>query len=552
MLPSLAGVTIDPRHMMRSLARFYALAAEGRVDELSIPEISVAQSQPTVEGTKIETEVSYRNLLLSDLSDGVIRRQEIGPISIAVRAPAPQAFQFSIDKVELDRLDLGTMAHILDETQYRDGRGDNVWRPLMSRAAYSGLHANGADGAEVRIDDVAVENVDGRQPEEPFASVWDEIMDPGVPQDAKDDLALEAVTGMFGAFRVGTVRFDGMSLDAPKEGTKFTLDGATLSGWSSDGLDSFILKNVRATGPQAYFSLDQLELAGFVSPDIRALMKFAAIEKDADPRTHAAAIGSTFAALPRFGHFGIEGLVAGTSRSDAVSLGRLSLDFRDWNKVFAEATDMQIESLTIPRELLQLEPQSAEMLDALGYQDLTIGMSLADRWTPDIGTDQATWTVTVENAGNVEFSYTLTGLTIDWLLRATALAGRSSDSEAALMAMLSDLGIARATLAVTDRSLLDRAFGVVARRQGVAIDGPAYREQMRAALPFIISAVIPVELAKRLAPPLQGFMAGGQTLFADVAPPTPLGLLEILAAASDPLSLPDRLNLELRSEEAKE
>jgi hypothetical protein len=192
------------------------------------------------------------------------------------------------------------------------------------------------------------------------------------------------------------------------------------------------------------------------------------------------------------------------------------------------------------------------MLDALGYQDLTIGMSLADRWTPDIGTDQATWTVTVENAGNVEFSYTLTGLTIDWLLRATAVAGRSSDSEAALIAMLSDLGIARATLAVTDRSLLDRAFGVVARRQGVAIDGPAYREQMRAALPFIISAVIPVELAKRLAPPLQGFMAGGQTLFADVAPPTPLGLLEILAAASDPLSLPDRLNLELRSEEAKE
>jgi hypothetical protein len=295
-----------------------------------------------------------------------------------------------------------------------------------------------------------------------------------------------------------------------------------------------------------------LELAGFVSPDIRALMKFAAIEKDADPQTHAAAIGSTFAALPRFGHFGIEGLVAGTSRSDAVSLGRLSLDFRDWNKVFAEATDMQIESLTIPRELLQLEPQSAEMLDALGYQDLTIGMSLADRWTPDIGTDQATWTVTVENAGNVEFSYTLTGLTIDWLLRATALAGRSSDSEAALMAMLSDLGIARATLAVTDRSLLDRAFGVVARRQGVAIDGPAYREQMRAALPFIISAVIPVELAKRLAPPLQGFMAGGQTLFADVAPASPLGILDLMAAASDPLTLPDRLNLELRSEEAKE
>ena len=41
-------------------------------------------------------------------------------------------------------------------------------------------------------------------------------------------------------------------------------------------------------------------------------------------------------------------------------------------------------------------------------------------------------------------------------------------------------------------------------------------------------------------------MAGGQTLFADVAPPTPLGLLDLMAAANDPLSLPDRLNLELQ------
>ena len=43
-------------------------------------------------------------------------------------------------------------------------------------------------------------------------------MDPSIPADAKNDLALEAVTGMLGAFRVGTVRLDGMSVDAPKAG----------------------------------------------------------------------------------------------------------------------------------------------------------------------------------------------------------------------------------------------------------------------------------------------------------------------------------------------
>jgi hypothetical protein len=85
----------------------------------------------------------------------------------------------------------------------------------------------------------------------------------------------------------------------------------------------------------------------------------------------------------------------------------------------------------------------------------------------------------------------------------------------------------------------------------VSFDGQTYREQMRAALPFIISAAIPVELARRLAPPLQGFMAGGQTLSADIAPPVPLALLDVFAAAADPLTLPDRLHLTLRSGETK-
>jgi len=551
-LPSLAGITLDPQHMMRSLAGFYAIAAEGQLKELSIPEISVSQSQKVSDDTNVEATLSYRNFRLTDLSDGVIHRQEIGPITIDVRAPPPDTLQFSLDKVEMERLDLGAMAHILDETQYRDGHGDNVWRPLASRIGYSGMQATGADGVEVKLDEVAVENVDGRQPDEPFSDAWDQIMDPGTPQEAISDLALEAVTGMFRSFRVGTVRFEGMSVHAPKDNMRMTLDGVTLSGWSSDGLDSFILKNLHAEGADGYVSLDQMELAGFVSPDIRALVKFAAIEKNADPATHAKGIQDTFAALPRLNHFGIDNLVAGKSQSEAVSLDRLSLDFRDWNKVFAASTDVKIEGVKVPRALMNLEPQGAEMLDALGYHDLTVGMSLSDRWTPDIGTDQGTWTVKVEDAGDVELSYTLTGLTIDWLLRATAAAGKSADSEAALMAMLSDLGLARAQLAVTDRSLMDRVFGIVAQRQGLSVGGAAYREQMRAALPFLISAVIPAELAKRIAPPLQAFMAGGQTLFANVTPPSPLGVLDLMDAANEPLTLPDKLNLELKSEAAKE
>ncbi len=550
-MPSLVGVTVDPKHVMGSLARFYAIAADGALDALTVPEINVVQQQSDSGGAGRTVQISYRNLSLAYLSGGVLTHQEVGPISVISRGP--DAFDFTIDKVEVDRTDLGALAHILNESEYRDGHGDNVWRPLLSRAAYKGLSAHGPDGTSVRIDEVAVENVDGRQPEEPFTGTFDQIMDPATPEDAKNDLALEALSGMFRAFRVGTMRLQGLSVMAPKDGTSVSLDGFTFTGWSSDGIDSFLMKGLSANGPDVYASLGSMELAGFVSPDIRALMRFGALEKDIDIEKHAAAIRESFAALPRFSHFGMEDLALGQSKDAAVAIDRVGIDFSDWNEIFAKATDIRVENLQVPRALVEMEPQASAMLDALGYDgDLSLGISLSDRWDPDVGTDAGSWAVSVANAGDVALNYTLTGLTMDWLDRATAEAAKGADSEAAISAMLRDLGLARATLTVTDHSLLDRAFGVIAKRQGLTVAGAAYRQQMRAALPFLISAVIPAELARRIAPPLQGFMAGGQTLFANVTPPTPLPLLDLATAARDPLTLPDKLNLELKSEATKE
>ncbi len=548
-MPSLADVAIDPRHLMTSISRFYSVAAEGALDELSIPEVSLTQ-RVQAPGTTAPTEMHavYRDISLTELADGVLGHQELGPISVNTKTPGGEAFEFGIEKIEADRVDIGAFARILDATAYRDGRGDNIWRPLFSRVIYSNLSGNGTDGATFKLDEVAIENIDGRQPEKPFTEVWDRLIDPEVPQDAKDDLALEAMTTMFAAWRVGTIRLDGVSIDAPEDNGSFSLHGATVTAWSSAGVDSFILDNLRASSPEGFLSLRSVELAGFVSPDLKALMRFAALEKNLDIQRHAAAIKEAFAALPRLAHFGLHDVVAGKSETDAASLTDFTLDFRDWNTIYAGATDIRIEGLTIPRRLLDLDADTTAMLDTLGYDDLVLGISLSDRWDPNSGTDDATWAFSLKDAADVELSYSLTGITLDWLMRATAAAAASKDNHAALMAMVNDLRVARVTLSVTDRSLLDRAFAVAAEKQGLSVEGAAYREQMRAALPFIISAAVPAELAKLLTEPLQKFLAGGQMLFADAAPPTPLGVMDLMAAAADPMGLPNLLNLTLRSE----
>ena len=91
---------------------------------------------------------------------------------------------------------------------------------------------------------------------------------------------------------------------------------------------------------------------------------------------------------------------------------------------------------------------------------------------------------------------------------------------------------------------------MAAKKQGLTVEGSAYREQMRAALPFIISAAVPAEIAKLVTEPLQGFLAGGQTLLADVAPAGSARASPDLMARRRPIRwrCPTLLNLTLTSE----
>lgn len=551
-LPSLAGLSFDIRQMMTSIARFYSLAAEGEIEQAAIPEMTIVQRQPGVaDGETLETRAVYRNLSFGPLAGGIIESQRAGPLSIAGTSSSGPGFTMEIGSVIAERMDVAGMAHVLDETQYRDGKGDGIWRPLLSRAGYSGLTGEGPDGATFRIGEVVVENIDGRQPEDPFTKTWDGLINPAVPQEAKNDLALEALTGMVDAWRLGTLRLSGISAQGPAQSGSFSLESGTVTGVSSEKTDSVILKTARLGGPHGFLSFDTLELAGFVPPDLSALMQFGALETDVSSEQHEAAIRALFAALPRIAHFGLHGVAAGKSEADQVTLERFTVDLADWNDLFAQSTDVRIDGLSVPAALLNEDPQTAEFVEGLGLDPLVLGFSFADRWSGESGVDSGTFGVRLEGAAGAEFTYRLAGVTTDWLFRATATAGETEGAEEALNAMLDELKLEDASLKLTDQTLLDQAFGLAAKKQGLAIEGSVYRQQMRAALPFLMATVLPADFAKKMSPPLQEFLEGGRTLIAELAPAQPVGVLAIAAGAADPLALSELLKLTLRTEPAQ-
>jgi hypothetical protein len=548
-VPSMTGITFDPRRMMTFFAQAYTAMAQAEFSNLNIPEAAGSSQVQAEPGKTVSTRYVYRNLTIDELKNGVMQRMSAGPMTIAT-TQAEGEVEFNVASATSDRMDLGAFAHVFDPAQYEGGRGDRVWRPIISNITYSGISGSGPEGLTFSLDSFAMENLDGRQLDEPFTSTWDQLMDMTVAEERKGELALDLLRS-YGAWRLGTFRMSGLEVGVLKEATSVSLNDITVSGMSSEGVDSFLMNGLNVETPDAFVALGSMELAGFASPDVEAFIQFAALESDVDPQAHADAIRKTFAALPRLDRFGMKDLAAGETRDLAVSIESVALDFRDWNEFFAGSTDIVVDGLKIPGQLIQLEGDSAEMWRALGYGDVVLGMSLADRWSPAAGTDEATWVVSMQDAGELQFSYRINGVTPEWIISSTATAGASEDNGAAMMAMLSQLSLQSATLSVTDNSLLDRGFAVAAQKQGLDVNGPTYREQMKAALPFILSAALPPNIVKLLSSPLQEFLSGGRKLVAEMVPPSPVSLPNLMAAANDVMALPERLNMTLRTEAAE-
>jgi predicted ester cyclase len=540
-VPSMEGLSFDPHNIMTFFAQAYSRLAKARFSNLTIPEVT-GKVEPD-SGAGVSAEVVYSNLSVAELRNGIMDRMSAGPITLQETGPDGN-FEFTIESASSNRTDIGAFAHVFDPAQYEDGKGDGIWRPILSDLTYTNITGAGPDGFTLKLDTMAFENLDGRQLDEPFTDTWDKLLDISIPEDEKAELALDLLRS-YAAWRLGTVRLHGFGMEAPAEEVSFTLDEVTVSGLSGEGIDSFIVTNLAGSGPDGFLSLGSLELAGFVSPDFEALIGFAGLEPDADPKMHAEAITKTFAALPRLSHFGLRDLSAGESKDVSVSLDSFTLDFSDWNDIFAEATDMKVIGLTVPPMAFG---EAAPMLEQLNYDEIVLGMTVSDRWTPETGTDEATWSFSLRDGGDISLSYVLNGITEEWMVDATAAAAKTEGSEEALMAMLDGLSLESATLTATDRSLLDRGFSIAATMQNLDVDGPTYREQMRAAFPFLMSAALPPPLINLLTAPVQEFLGGGRTLIAEIMPDRPLKVMELSAAAEDPLSLPDLLNLELRTE----
>ena len=549
--PSVAGLTIDPHHLMTSIAEVYGIAARTEFSALTIPDMSSVQTQPGMGGDPPTTvRVDYRNLAGRELKDGVLAGSEVGPIEFHAQSQDGDV-GLTLRSAIVERLDLGALAHVLDPAQYQNRRGDQI----LAASPFQGRVFRPDGKRPQRCDRPSRRHLGGDRRCAPAGKALHGGLGPHSRSERAERRQVRSgARGLAGHVRRCRTRDHAPRWLLRRRAGRGSVAVARLAlrhRLVQPGDRQLHSEEAARPGPGGFRGARFFELAGLVFPDLQALMRFAALENDASSEEHANIIRSTFAALPRLAHVGLSGLAGGQTETSAVTLAGFSLDFRDWNDFYAQATDLRLDDLENSARADGAQPGSGQNDGRTRLRSAGARSGLHGPLAPGPGSDDATLTVTAKDAADMEVSYSLTGLTTDWILRSISAAGKTGGSEAAAMAVMGEIGLKSAKLKLTDRSLLDRGFTFAAKKQGLSVSGPAYRQQMRGALPFLLSAAVPAEISKLLSAPLQAFLGGGQSLVAEIAPAAPVPLPEIAALAqSDPKALKDRLNLTVRSEPA--
>lgn len=545
-MPNLLDAEFEPQRPLASLAALYWLLAEAEVEKAEAPKLTVTErAQETDDPAAQGSTTVYEGLIVSDWTDGVIARIAAGPITIStVTAKGTAEGRFA--SMEGDRLDLGAVAHLLDEDAYSDGRGDGVWRPALGRLRHAGITMRGEDGSRASIEEAAIQNLDLRQPPESFAEALDRLAAGDLGEDAEQELVLGVLPDIAASFRIGAVQISGVSIANPETdpGTA-VLRSVSILGLSGTGIDTLSFGGFRFTGPEAHVALGTLELAGFLFPDAAVLAEIASLDAEsADPETKKLVAAKAFAAMPRLRRFTLGELSAGPSEAAAVRLERFVLDIGRYVGAIPVSSEIRLDDLVVPGMLLRVDPESAAVFDALGYDRLGASLALRGTWEETRGRSESRLDVSVVDAVDFAFSYALAGLTEDWIEAAVAAAATADENEepVELLASLAALSFEALTFSVTDRSLVDRVFAWLGPQQGV--DGATYKQQIADALPFLLGAAMPPDLMSAVVPALKEFLAGGRTVTVSLKPKAPLPFDALLEAGeNDPQALLRLLNM---------
>jgi hypothetical protein len=204
------------------------------------------------------------------------------------------------------------------------------------------------------------------------------------------------------------------------------------------------------------------------------------------------------------------------------------------------------------------DPKSKDVINALGYQNITGNLKMEGTWQPSDGKmELSKYDISVDNAGTLGVTLGLGGYTLDVIKalqeaqKKMAAQPEGADNSAQGMAMLGilqQLSFNSASIRFDDDSLTNKVLDYAGKQQGMS--GKDIANQAKAIIPFGMAQLNNPELTAQVSAEVGKFLDDPQSLEISAEPPAAVPFALIMAGAmSNPLDLPKTLGVTVKANE---
>ncbi|MET4632526.1 hypothetical protein [Kaistia defluvii] len=521
-VPSFVNYVFDQNRIFTSLAKGWGIIAKASVDSVRVGRIEATE---TSEGQT--SAASFGSYELKGMANGVIDQVTIGPVSQEM--PSPDGLlKFTIDKIEARKYDLDAISAVFDPERYIGGVGDGKWRTALGLEIYRNFSIE-MPGASIRMGTFEMENLRLRQPPKSFTGFLDTMLATSDrPEDELAQMALEQLSGLLSFAGVGTVRLTDLDVTAP-EVERFHLGDFHINDFSSDGIGEIGLRDLDvAIQDKGSVGAERLAIGGFKfpAPDLVVASVFASLGgAEFDPTPMIPTMGFAEAV-------GVD-VTQGGKKLGAVDRARIDLDAY----IGPVPTSITSDVRGLDLDLSQIDDRRArEMIKGLGYDRLVADYGFHLSWREaDESVILDGFKLAIKDLATMNVDATLTGLT-----------RQAIEDPKALEGALASLLFTRGKLSIEDKSIVERAVGMQAKKMNVEPD--KFRQQIAGALPLFLMVLKNPGFQAKLAPALQAFIKAPGTMTITAAPATPVPVMQLIETAdSAPQKLPDLLQIEIKT-----
>ncbi|RWI13088.1 hypothetical protein [Mesorhizobium sp.] len=204
------------------------------------------------------------------------------------------------------------------------------------------------------------------------------------------------------------------------------------------------------------------------------------------------------------------------------------------------------------------DPKSKEVINALGYQNITGNLAMEGTWQPADGKmELSKYDISVDNAGTLGMTFGFGGYTLDVIKslqemqKKMAAQPEGADNSAQGMAMLGvlqQLSFNSASIRFDDDSLTNKVLDYVGKQQGMS--GKDVANQAKAVVPFGMAQLNNPELTAQVSAAVGKYLDDPQSIEILAKPPAAVPFALIMAGAmSNPTDLTKTLGVTVKANE---